>query len=569
MIGECLHPEFDCKMNVEYHDWNTESKNLLPDSPWGAFRKPQIKPFLIRKFFKKSTLFLDADIFCAAPFDHLVQNIQNWSCAITKHNPDMLPEEYMELWGVDKKPVHQYNSGVLFIKDIKILDEWCAIFEEGRVDQLKYDYLMNRQPWSYDQIGLIIAAARSRNLPEKLEPFYNYEVASKGWCGAEKASIIHFTNWKIFNLPELLYLDRNAPEKLNMATVGYVVQRIEDSEKDQPAIMTVKNPIKSQKVIGLIRKKWSKRVIVGICQGVVETIAATPMLKALLDMGWQVDLPNGVFKDFAETAIKGLGVRIVDSNIIKKQGPYQFALQSVWPVRGIENLAAQTLYASPCDLAWKHNLFINEVEANMSLAYAMGYKKEIPSVYCYNEENELTKSLSLIDNPLIGLHIGSDDHSMNVPSQILCNIKKIPMLLKINGYRIVLLGWPEMEIRSGYCPEGCIDLVGKLNLAQLADAIRRLDAVVTDDRKVMQVAAAMRCPQVAILSLDSIIRNRPWSDRAQVICDTNTMTSCSYPSNKSRCKHGGLICSTFLPKFITRQVDRLIQSFPKKEQIGI
>ena len=204
MIGECDHPVFDREMGVEYHDWMTAGEGLLPDSQWGVFRKPQIKPFLIRKYFKPPTIFLDADVYCAGPFDSFIHDCRNWACAITKYNPNMLSIDDLKLWGLDEKPVHQFNSGVLFIKDKTILDQWCAVFEEAVDDPVKYDYLMNRQPWSYDQIGLIIASARSKCQPEKLDHSYNFEVAEKGWTGVESASIIHFTNWKVVNLPELL-----------------------------------------------------------------------------------------------------------------------------------------------------------------------------------------------------------------------------------------------------------------------------------------------------------------------------------------------------------------------------
>lgn len=556
LIGECRHPKFNQIMQVEYHEWEKAAQGLLAPSPWGAFRKPQKKPYLIRKFFKKPTIYLDADIFCRAPFMQMVDTCGNWACSVTRQNPDMMSSMHMKLWDIQKPPIHQYNSGVLVIHEPRILDEWCAVFDEAGKDPVKYDYLMNRQPWSYDQIGLIIAAARSGLAPTVLHESFNYEVAAKGWAGATKAALIHLTNWKALSYHQLQCLARNAGHDMGMVEVARHVHAIQNQENTRPAPMPVKNPLEARKAAGLVKKASHQRIIVGISQGIGNVILATPLLKALQSMGYDVDVPSGVYNNGAETILQGLGVKMVDPETARKRAPYLATLQSIWPVNGLEKLSSQTFFAPTCQEAWQQNLFAHEVEANMSLAYTIGYDGKIPKPYCHRQSCAQTEYLGKIPEKRVGIHVCTRYSAQLFANRRLYNPAKIAAILTDRGYRVVLLGGPGTTIDPSDYPADTIDLVGKLSIAQSTDAIARLDALVTEDCGMAHVAAAMDCPQVSIFGPTSVVKNRPWSDKAQVFTLGLPCQPCQFTEMANQCRDNR--CMQIDPERIADHVDRMI-----------
>ena len=350
-----------------------------------------------------------------------------------------------------------------------------------------------------------------------------------------------------------------------MAEVGCAVQQIEDLENFQPPLMSINNTIRSQKAIGLIKKKMTRRLIVGVSQGVGEAISATPMLKALSSMGWQIDLPSGVFKNNADEALVGLDIRIVDAKTAKNSGPYAAALQSVWPVRGIERLSSQAFYAAPCESAWKHNLFIHEVEANMSLAYAMGYKGPIPSLHCNTQSvhNPYSEKLLGKFEPLIGLYLTSAS-SDSIPTEMrLESPEKIANSLASRGWCVVLLGRSEIKIDPFQYPDNFINLIGNTRISHCADIIAKLNALVTTDCEITHVAAAMDCPQVIISNYALALKNRPWSNKTQVLYASPEYTPRNYTLLDVNANYDSLL--TVDPELITNHVERLIKSVPRRK----
>jgi ADP-heptose:LPS heptosyltransferase len=80
------------------------------------------------------------------------------------------------------------------------------------------------------------------------------------------------------------------------------------------------------------------------------------------------------------------------------------------------------------------------------------------------------------------------------------------------NFNVVLLGYNIDELRVG-----CIDLRGKLALPQTAYAISKLDALITNNQDIAQIAAAVDCPQVALLKTPNAVKIRPWSKKAHVM----------------------------------------------------
>ena len=115
----------------------------------------------------------------------------------------------------------------------------------------------------------------------------------------------------------------------------------------------------------------------------------------------------------------------------------------------------------------------------MALAYAIGYKGEIPPLYCYMEKCNDATILFSHKKPLVGLYSSTSE---------------------------------QFHFR-----DECIDLRGRLGLTQIAFAISKLNALVTSNRDISHIAAAVDTPQVAFVKTSSALKQRPWSRKSQLI----------------------------------------------------
>jgi hypothetical protein len=520
-----------------------------------------LKPFLIRKFCQGPSIFLDADTFCLAPFQNPLKNLQGWACTVSKSNKDIFNEGSLKLWGIDNAPRQQLNSGVLFLQNPTILDEWCKVFEEAQKDQAKFDYLMYRQPWSYDQIGLIIATARTGLKPEILNHEYNLEVALHGWGKPETNKIIHFTNWKPLNFNELKYLSNQSPYQSELIEIANKIQKIENAEFCRPAFLEPAHPLRAKKASYLIKRKTSSNILVGLSMGIGNVILATPMLQALIKLGWKIFIPDGHFNNNAESVLKGLGITFVNQQQLASGEAYAAVLQSVWGIKGLEKYAGQTIYCPTCQTGWKQNLYLHEVEANMSLAYAFGYQGEIPPLYCFKQKCSQADDLAQIAEPLIGLHICTDYSNWFFANRRLRTPDGIAKSLINRGWRVVLLGGPKTRLNEALYPKECINLIGKLDIPQTAYAITKLDALVTEDCGITHVAAAMDCPQVSVFGPTSVLKNRPWSEKAQVLTSRLACQPCQFSERGKTCRDNK--CMVIDPELISDHVERLINQRQK------
>ncbi|GAI27731.1 unnamed protein product, partial [marine sediment metagenome] len=149
-------------------------------------------------------------------------------------------------------------------------------------------------------------------------------------------------------------------------------------------------------------------VLLGATQGIGNVILATPLIKALTDMNLTVDLLNYGFNPGADEVLEDMmNVRLVSAEEAADTS-YLLGLQSVWPHCDVEKFVPQVRLCGNLQNIWKEGLPVHEVELNMSLAYSLNYKNEIPPLYCkYNlVNNEIMKG----ERKTVGIHVCNRYH---------------------------------------------------------------------------------------------------------------------------------------------------------------
>ncbi|GAH26526.1 unnamed protein product, partial [marine sediment metagenome] len=93
------------------------------------------------------------------------------------------------------------NSDVIIFEDNKVLKGWCDVYREALTNNEKMDYIMNKQPWTYDQIGLIIALSRNEIESTQLKKECNYKVPIYPYpTDISQVKIVHFCSPKILSI---------------------------------------------------------------------------------------------------------------------------------------------------------------------------------------------------------------------------------------------------------------------------------------------------------------------------------------------------------------------------------
>lgn len=307
------------------------------------------------------------------------------------------------------------------------------------------------------------------------------------------------------------------------------------------------------------QNNYSNKILLGLTQGIGNVIMATPLIKALRTLNLEIDILEGGFKPNATDVLKNMsGVQIITEEEAEKK-IYLLGLQSVWPRPGIERFCAQARSAGNIINAWQKGIFAHEVEMNMSLAYTLQYKGEIPSLYCYfNKAVEpTTKDIR------VGIHVCRQYHhqfyanrQLHKPYMIAHSLVEKEMVPVIVGHKDCVID------KEAYPPE--TQFMDGLELADTAGVIKSLDAMINEDSGIMHVAAAMDTPQIAVFGPTSDMKNRPWSEKAAVIKQGLSCVPCQFTPKEPTCTRN--VCMDISPEYIVNQVKLLIERFPKNEK---
>ena len=304
----------------------------------------------------------------------------------------------------------------------------------------------------------------------------------------------------------------------------------------------------------------SSSILLGITQGIGNVIMATPLIKALASMNLTIDILEGGFNPGAEKVlIDMMDVEIITEEQAKKR-IYLLGLQTVWPRVGIEKYCAQVRNAGNILQAWRDGIMAHEVEMNMSLAYTLGYKGEVPSLYC--KYNECTNGSS--DVKSVGIHICRKYNHQFYANRALHNPGELSYSLFQEGFIPVVIGHKNC-VDEGWKKNfhtSTIFLDGK-ELPETAAIIRNLDCMINEDSGIAHVTAAMNVPQIVIFGPTSDIKNRPWSNKAALIKKNLSCSPCQYTPNQTTCTRN--VCMNISPELIIEQVKMLIERFPKNE----
>lgn len=328
-------------------------------------------------------------------------------------------------------------------------------------------------------------------------------------------------------------------------------------------VFPVLTPKISKAACALVKQEnVSNKVLLGITQGIGNVIMATPLMKALRALNLEIDILEGGFKTNAVDVLKNMdGVSIITEEEAGKKN-YLLGIQTVWPREGIERFCTQVRSAGNIIQAWQNNIFAHEVEMNMSVAYTLNYQGEVPSLYCDQQPSPrfYTFVREKDDRIFVGIHICRTYHHQFYANRALQNPIKIARVLIEAGYQPVLVGHKGAVVDTLAWPIGTVDMCGT-DLSTTADTISKLDCMINEDSGIMHVTAAMDTPQIAVFGPTSDLKNRPWSAKAAVIRQGLACVPCQYTPKETTCTNN--VCMSVSPEYIVKQVEMLIEKFPK------
>lgn len=171
------------------------------DNPnWKKLRFAQLKPFALDTLFIQNMIYLDADTFSVNPLDRCLKIGQSFGIWKTIMKWKVMNKKFFDLWGIQELINYTLNTGVVIFKTNDVLKGWCDVFREALIDDAKLDFLLNKQLWTYDQIGLIISLSRKEIKSTQLKKECNYRVPLYPWPELSNVKILHFPGYKILSL---------------------------------------------------------------------------------------------------------------------------------------------------------------------------------------------------------------------------------------------------------------------------------------------------------------------------------------------------------------------------------
>ena len=327
--------------------------------------------------------------------------------------------------------------------------------------------------------------------------------------------------------------------------------------------LPILNSTNSKQACRLVKQiNCSNKVLLGVTQGIGNVIMATPLIKALVSLNLDVHILEGGFNGEAEKVLHDMpGVKILHEDFAPDH-KYLLGLQTVWPRIGVEKYCAQVRSAGNILKAWEQGIFAHEVDMNMSLAYSLQYEGEVPSLYCKNVNVNGLPGISK-GSKSVGIHICRKYNHQFYANRGLKDPLRLGEKLLEAGYRVAIFGHKDcvtLEDKQKYTDFSICD---GWELPETAGAIKNVDCMINEDSGIMHVTAAMDTPQVALFGPTSDIKNRPWSTKAVVVKQKIPCQPCQYTPKQNECTRN--VCMDISHAFIARQVELLIDKFPKEK----
>jgi ADP-heptose:LPS heptosyltransferase len=302
----------------------------------------------------------------------------------------------------------------------------------------------------------------------------------------------------------------------------------------------------------------SNRVLLGMTQGVGNVIETTPLIRALVSMGLEVDIITDHIIRGAEHCLMGMkGVELLtEAMVADKRRIYLIGLQTFWPYPNLEKYVSQLRFVGNLQEVWKDKIPAHEVEFNMSLAYSLNYKGSTPSLYCNYKKNETVKFDA--DRTYIGINLCRKYSHQFLANRQLQNPEVVAEELDNQGYVPVLLGPVGCLGSEGISiyPLSTIDATGK-DLMETAGIIKDLDCMISEDGGIGHMTAAMKTPLVSIFGPTSHTKNRPYTEKCIMITSDLECSPCQYTERQNQCFKN--ICMDIDASFVVQQVTNILK----------
>lgn len=308
----------------------------------------------------------------------------------------------------------------------------------------------------------------------------------------------------------------------------------------------------------IMQVNTSNKILLGATQGIGNAILTTPLIKALTSMNLKVDIliPESGLYNHSERVFAGMdNVKCLTEKEIAGR-IYLLGLQTMWPYPMMENFVAQLRFAPDINKLWEEGISAHEVEVNMSLAYSLKYKGEVPSLYCNHSDLPEEWGPALKGKKNIGIHVCRKYNHQFHANRRLCRPLRLGRELHKRGYRVFIIGhkdavtWADRQDNQDF-----IYCLGQ-PLEAVATFINNMDCMVNEDSGIMHVTAAMDTPQLAIFGPTSDVKNAPWSEKAVVSRMNMQCSPCQYTPRALNCCDN--ICMDLDIPYIVKQVEALL-----------
>ncbi len=306
----------------------------------------------------------------------------------------------------------------------------------------------------------------------------------------------------------------------------------------------------------IIQTNVSNKILLGATQGIGNAILTTPLIKALTSMGLDVDVfvPDGGLLNGAEVIFEGMeGVETVYADEAEGRC-YLLGLQTMWPYDDMERYVSQMRYAPNINKLWEDGINAHEVEVNMSLAYSLGYKGDIPNLYCAKNSSQIFYPDE--DKKNIGIHVCRKYNHQFHANRQMHNHFEIGRELVKKGHNVYIIGHGSAVTDTEMHDNPGFTYIIDKPLGSVARVICVLDCMISEDSGIMHITAAMDTPQVALFGPTSDVKNSPWSNKSVVVRRDIECAPCQYTERALNCCNN--ICMDIDTSYVVQLTESLL-----------
>ena len=274
------------------------------------------------------------------------------------------------------------------------------------------------------------------------------------------------------------------------------------------------------------------RALICLSQGVGNVIMATPMIRAVRELGYTVDVFCNARCGASELlrgwdAVEDVYPTWDDLGLLSKN--YSVVARGAW-----------------CNLAWppmpiKSRDFVSpdildmrlyhESAVNMTVARKLGYDGPVPAPHCGYDDPP--SSVTISENACVVCPGYGSARSPAWDRKLWPHWPELIDVLTQQGRPVAILG--SDADRAVQIPNG-MDLRGQLTLRQAAGVLKRADRVIAIDNGLAHMAAALGAPTTVLFGFTSPIKNRPIGPNVTVLTAGLPCRPCQMTAREQTCE---------------------------------